>query len=83
MLVPGRSNDLRRGSIGDHIGQTEVRRMNRGKRRHRFIGRVGALAGTFLILSTLMLTAGAAIAIAADTGAKPPQTPEQATFDNF
>ena len=46
--------------------------MRRGKQRQRFIGRFGALAGTFLILSTLMLTAGAAIAIAADTGAKAP-----------
>jgi uncharacterized repeat protein (TIGR01451 family) len=46
--------------------------MSRGLRRHRFWGRFGAVAGTFLILSTLMFSAGAAVAIAADTGAKLP-----------
>ncbi len=46
--------------------------MSRGLRRHRFWGRFGAIAGTFLILSTLMLSAGASVAIAADTGAKLP-----------
>ena len=46
--------------------------MQRGARRHRFFGRLGAIAGTFLILSSLVLSVGATVVMAADTGATPP-----------
>ncbi len=36
--------------------------MTRGLKRTRFFGRIGALAGTVLILSTLMLSVGASVA---------------------
>ena len=46
--------------------------MHRGLRRHRFLGRLGAIGGSLLILSSILLTIGASVAIAADTGAKAP-----------
>ena len=46
--------------------------MQRGLRHHRFLGRLAALGGTSLILSSLLLSFGAAVATAADTGAKLP-----------
>ena len=46
--------------------------MRRGIRRHRMAGRLGAVAGTFLILASVMLSTGAAVASAADTGARAP-----------
>ena len=46
--------------------------MSRGSRQHRRFGRLAAVGGTFLILSSLLLSVGASAAIAADTGAKAP-----------
>lgn len=46
--------------------------MRRGNRRHRTLERLGAVAGTFLVMASVMLSTGAAVASAADTGARAP-----------
>jgi uncharacterized repeat protein (TIGR01451 family) len=46
--------------------------MYRGLRPHSRLGRLAAVGGTVLILSSLFLSVGAAIASAADSGAKAP-----------
>ena len=46
--------------------------MHRGLRPHSRLGRLAAVGGTVLILSSLFLSVGAAVASAADTGAKAP-----------
>ena len=46
--------------------------MSRGIRRHRMPGRLAALGGTALILSSILMTVAASAALALDTGAKAP-----------
>ena len=46
--------------------------MHRGPRPHSRLGRLAAVGGTVLILSSLFLSVGAAVASAADTGAQAP-----------
>jgi hypothetical protein len=44
--------------------------MSRGHRSHRFFGRLAAVGGSFLIVSSLLLSVAVPAALAADTGAK-------------
>ena len=46
--------------------------MHRGPRPYSRLGRLAAVGGSVLILSSLFLSVGAAVASAADTGAKAP-----------